>query len=99
MKTPSQIHQEIECLRKEKARAPHRIISGTDSDFGINLQIIVLRNGIEAAQVHWDELTDFERSLVVEAADWKNDMRHTRLSLLWGMRFNEPVNQKPVTQS
>lgn len=71
-KTPAEVETEIKALEACKAYVPRRTAFGDDNHHNIDLQIEFLKGDIDTtADDEWEEYTDDEQSVIMEAQGWK----------------------------
>ena len=83
-KTKSEIEAEVANLEACKAYIPKYSAFSEDNHAIVNLQIEELRFGIDDTADEWDELSDMEKSAILEARDWKEGQVEDAPSMGWG---------------
>lgn len=70
-RSQEEITAEIAALEACKDYAPKRTFFGDDNHAKIDLQIEYLRGEIDTTAEEWDEYTDDEQSVIMEAQGWE----------------------------
>lgn len=83
-KTPTEITAELEALEECKKYAPHHSIFGDDNHAKIELQIRLLQGDIDPDNdQEWDEFSDDEQSMILEAKYWMDGEENESPSSGW----------------